>query len=56
LCGEIEIMERENSRREGGEIFIRVSKSKFNGYRSSILLTYRNILGEIRLNICLKIM
>jgi hypothetical protein len=39
LCGEIEIKERENGRREGegGKIFI--FKSKFNGYKSSILLT-----------------
>jgi hypothetical protein len=38
LCGKVK--EREKGIREGGEIFNRVSKNKFNGYRPSILLTY----------------
>jgi hypothetical protein len=43
--------ERENRRREGEgeEIFIRVSKNKFNGYRSSLLPAYANrILFQFR--------
>jgi hypothetical protein len=33
-------LERKGKRGEEGEMLIRVSKNKFNGYRSSILLTY----------------
>jgi hypothetical protein len=41
VCEEIEIKERETERGEGeeGEMFIRVSKTKFKEYRLSILLT-----------------